>query len=94
MTAKTAKVRNSERKSGKAWSKKHGAPAKVLSPEALVRRGQRAALKEAPEKRGPNITMPKVDWNWVGLNMAARWPGTRKRRAVDAIIDLERKGGR
>ena len=95
--AKT-KVRNSERPgNGKAWSKRHNAPVKAKSAESLARKAEKDARRaeRAPLTHpGPNITLPRIDWNWFGETMASRWTPTRRRRSVDAILDLERRGGR
>lgn len=94
--AKT-KTRNPDRKSGKAWSRGHSTTVKAKSPEALARKAEkdaRRAQRATLAHPGPNITMPRIDWNWFGEIMAARWPATRRRRSVDAILDLERRGGR
>lgn len=95
--ADKTKTRNSDRKNGKAWGKGHNAPVKAMSAEALQRKAEkdaRRAQRAVQTHPGPNITMPKIDWNWFGEIMAARWPATRRRRSVDAILDLEKKGGR
>ena len=95
--ADKTKTRNSDRKSGKAWGRQHNAPVKPKSAESLQRKADKDARRAARSELahpGPNITMPKIDWEWFGEIMAARWPGTRRRRSVDAILDLEKKGGR
>lgn len=85
---KTAKARNPDRKSGKAWSKNHGVtkskPAvdeKVLAPEKKVSAG------------GSPVTMPTVSFESLAKLMAARWPSTRKVRAIDAYIDWHKGRG-
>jgi len=91
------KTKNPERRSGKAWSRNHNAPVKAKSAEALARKAEKDARRAERAEfshPGPNITMPRINWEWFGNIMASRWPATRRRRSVDAILDLERKGGR
>jgi hypothetical protein len=93
MATKTAKTRNSERKSGKAWGNGHAATAKVLSPEAVARKAEKEA------RRGKrvvgtglisNITAPETSWDWFGEMMACRWPNTRRVRMMDAVQAREK----
>lgn len=99
MTAKVAKSRNSDRRSGKAWGKSHDAPVKVLSPEAQARKALREAerkdalippLERSRVGRGSNITMPKITWEWATNIMASRFPNTRRAVMVELCIAQEK----
>ena len=76
---KTAKARNSERRSGKAWGKNHGVvkakPVKVAEAGPKVSKG------------GSPVTMPSVSFEAMGRMMASRWPSTRKLAAIDSYIN-------
>jgi len=90
MAAKTKGTRNGERKNGKAWGKGHNAPVKALSVEAQERKAHKdaARARRAPvsAKPGSNFTLFNVTWEWSMHTMAARWPNTRKVRALDTWI--------
>lgn len=90
----TAKTRNTERRSGKAWGKHHNPTVEEIR-RAQERDGRRKEKRAAREKRvvvhgerGLNITMPQINWEWATETMRARWPNTRKLRVIDAYIAL------
>lgn len=78
---KTAKARNPERKSGKAWSKSHG----VVKAKPAKSAEKVEALPKV-SKGGSPVTMPTVSFEAMGKMMASRWPSTRKVGAIDAYI--------
>lgn len=98
MAAKTAKTRNGDRRSGKAWGKNHNAPVKVLSPEAQERKAhkdaERARRGPASHERGSNITMPRFTWEWAAESISAgtRLAHTRRFRMVEACMAQQRRG--
>ena len=86
------KTKNPDRKGadGKAWKKSHGAPAKVLSPEALARKAEkdvRRGKRQPQDKPGSNITMPRITWDWAAEAMSGtRLTHTHRYRMVDACL--------
>lgn len=99
MTVKTVKSRNSDRRSGKAWSKKHEASVKALSPEDQARKAHKDAerkaaltppLERSRVERGSNFTMPRITWEWCTSTLAACFPNTHRLRMVDACIASEK----
>lgn len=96
--AKTAKTRNPDRHgSGKAWSKNHDAPVKVLTPEQQAHKAhkdaERARKRVVGSERGPSITMPRFTWEWAAETMiGGRITTTRRFRMVEACMALERRG--
>lgn len=87
----TKGVKNSDRKTGKAWKKDHGVAVKAMTPEAKARKAERGK-KPVGSPRGSNFTMPKISWGWATEVMAERWPNTRRVRGLDA--EIERLRGR
>ncbi|HEY6019051.1 MAG TPA: hypothetical protein VIY48_03900 [Candidatus Paceibacterota bacterium] len=91
MATKTAKARNPERRSGKAWGKDHNVvKAKPApSPEKVARRKAKAPVGQGKMDHAP-VTMPKISWEWAARVMSSRWPNTRKVRSADAYFAWEK----
>lgn len=94
---KTAKTRNPERRSGKAWGKSHNDPAKKkLTAEQEARKmhkdAERKKRRPAQSERGFSLTMPQLTWEWCADSMNGRMANTRRYRTMDAVFNQERRG--
>ena len=85
---KTAKARNPERRSGKAWGKNHGVEKAKKTPSA-----EKVEARPKVSKGGCPITMPTVSYEALAKMMISRWPNTRKVRTIDAYIDFYKGKG-
>lgn len=94
MAKQTAKTRNPERRSGKAWGKSHTPTIKTLTPEQQERKAQKdaeRARKRSPRREpGYNYTMPSFTWEWAGETMRGQHTNTRRFKMVERCMADER----